>query len=567
MQQLAPVNTWGKNFFVPVSNRTRDFVRIVASQNGTNITQIGGNIRNVEGGQTSLSNLNAGQWVELEVLLENNGCYIQADKPIGVCTYLTSDSYNQTITGKSNSDPAQAWLPSIEQSVNSALIAPFMPSTETKLNAHYALVITPTVAKDSTKVSIGGTAATALKGGKWYDNTASNMSFYSMPLAHSSASYLFTNKTEGLIVMGYGTGPAVSYYYLSASGMRSLDMAFYANDIHYQDLNSNYICSQSLQFRAEINSLMSTNAGHLKWYINNVEDTTARDSLTWNKNLPNGTYQVKMIVLAHNNITIDTVEATIRVQQAVTPTIPNTSISYCHSHFPTLLWATRAVADSGYTLKWYLGDGITTTNASNLINTNTVGLNKYYVSQTNNYTGCESDKIPIEITVKPVSFTTLFDTTCPYHAYTNYGFNISADELEEVGTFEFNDTLTNTIGCDSIITLMLTVKPYSATVGKSQFPGGNRALAQFIQKNLVYPKEAKEKGIVGQVLVGFIVEPDGKISNIKIIESVHTLLDEEVIRVIKLMPKWIPWACARDKYNLPIVFKLTEPKKNKKTSR
>ncbi|MCL2311986.1 MAG: IgGFc-binding protein, partial [Firmicutes bacterium] len=104
MQQLAPVNTWGKNYFVPVSHRQRDIVRIVASQNNTNITQAGGTLLNPMGGQASLTNLQAGQFVELEISLNNNGCYIQADKPIGVCTYLTGQEYS---VGSAYSDPAQ----------------------------------------------------------------------------------------------------------------------------------------------------------------------------------------------------------------------------------------------------------------------------------------------------------------------------------------------------------------------------------------------------------------------------------------------------------------------------
>ena len=69
-QQLAPVNTWGKTFFVPVSHMTRDVVRIMASQNATTITQTGGTVL-----QGSLT-LNAGQFVDLIVYRSNNGCYI-----------------------------------------------------------------------------------------------------------------------------------------------------------------------------------------------------------------------------------------------------------------------------------------------------------------------------------------------------------------------------------------------------------------------------------------------------------------------------------------------------------
>ena len=397
-QQLAPVNTWGKTFFVPVSWRGKDFVRIVASQNGTNITQIGGTRRTVSGGQNTLTNLNAGQWVELEVSLANNGCYIQADKPVGVCAYLTSTRYNPPID--TVSDPAQAWLPAIEQKINSSLIAPFIPAGTTNLNAHFALIITSTAAKDSTTVSIGGATATSLSGGTWCDNAAAGMSFYSMPLTNSTSAYLFTNLTDGIIVMGYGTGVAESYYYLSSSGMRSLDIAFYVNDIHYQDLASEIICTQAVQFRAAINGGMSTKPGHLKWYVNNVEDTTIRDSIVWSKNFPNGIYQIKMIALAYDG-TADTIESSITINQVSVPEVTTPLLTYWQYDFaPSLLLATGASADPGHTLKWYLHDETTEyTGANDSINTTVAGISNYYVSQINDTTGCESDRVLVSVVI------------------------------------------------------------------------------------------------------------------------------------------------------------------------
>ena len=216
-EQLAPVNTWGKIFFVPASNILRDIVRIVASQDSTNITQTGGIV--LSGNLT----LNAGEFVELEVSLANNGCYVQADKPVGVCAYLTGFTYNSVITGDTVGDPAQAWLPPIEQMLTSALFAPFNSiNSNTAIDSHYALIVTPTTTKNNTNVSVGGSVAVALSGGQWYDNTAAGMSFYSMPLSNNATdAYLFTNQA-GLFIMGYGTGTAESYYYLASSAMRNL---------------------------------------------------------------------------------------------------------------------------------------------------------------------------------------------------------------------------------------------------------------------------------------------------------------------------------------------------------
>jgi protein TonB len=75
-----------------------------------------------------------------------------------------------------------------------------------------------------------------------------------------------------------------------------------------------------------------------------------------------------------------------------------------------------------------------------------------------------------------------------------------------------------------------------------EFPGGKTEMTKFIQKNLVIPQIAIESGISGKCFVGFIVNEDGKISNIEILKGVPGCpeCDKEVIRVIKLMPTWEP---------------------------
>lgn len=72
------------------------------------------------------------------------------------------------------------------------------------------------------------------------------------------------------------------------------------------------------------------------------------------------------------------------------------------------------------------------------------------------------------------------------------------------------------------------------------FPGGTNALNTFIVSNLKYSVFAQEKGIQGRVVVKFIVEKDGSISNVEVDRSVNPVLDNEAMRVVKAMPKWIP---------------------------
>lgn len=92
------------------------------------------------------------------------------------------------------------------------------------------------------------------------------------------------------------------------------------------------------------------------------------------------------------------------------------------------------------------------------------------------------------------------------------------------------------------------------------FPGGTNALNTFIASNLKYPAVAQENGIQGRVIVKFIVEKDGSISNVEVDRSVDPGLDNEAMRVVKAMPKWIPGQingkAVKVECSHPFVFRL-----------
>ena len=98
-----------------------------------------------------------------------------------------------------------------------------------------------------------------------------------------------------------------------------------------------------------------------------------------------------------------------------------------------------------------------------------------------------------------------------------------------------------------------------------QFPGGESALMEYVSKNVVYPEEAKEKEIQGRVFIGFVVEKDGSIGEVKVLRGIGGGCDEEAVRVIKGMPKWKPGLQkgkpVRVSYQIPIYFKLDTPQK------
>lgn len=92
------------------------------------------------------------------------------------------------------------------------------------------------------------------------------------------------------------------------------------------------------------------------------------------------------------------------------------------------------------------------------------------------------------------------------------------------------------------------------------FPGGRVALMKWLAKRMKYPKEAEEKGIKGRVICTFVVEKNGKITDVKVMRSVHPLLDAEALRVVRSMPKWQPGKLngkpVRVKFTIPLTFNL-----------
>lgn len=72
------------------------------------------------------------------------------------------------------------------------------------------------------------------------------------------------------------------------------------------------------------------------------------------------------------------------------------------------------------------------------------------------------------------------------------------------------------------------------------YPGGDSALLKFIADNTIYPDEAKQNAIYGKVYVKFIIDTEGAVTNVEVVKGVAPILDQEAVRVIKLLPRWTP---------------------------
>ncbi len=105
-----------------------------------------------------------------------------------------------------------------------------------------------------------------------------------------------------------------------------------------------------------------------------------------------------------------------------------------------------------------------------------------------------------------------------------------------------------------------TDKVYDRVEVMPEFPGGMQGLFEYMQNNVNYPKEAKNQKIEGRVIVSFIVEKDGSISDVHPLTAVHPLLDKEAMRLVNEMPRWKPGTekgkAVRVSFALPVSFKL-----------
>lgn len=95
-----------------------------------------------------------------------------------------------------------------------------------------------------------------------------------------------------------------------------------------------------------------------------------------------------------------------------------------------------------------------------------------------------------------------------------------------------------------------------------EFPGGMHELMNFIEKNVRYPEVARKHGMQGRVIVRVVIDKDGSVTEPTIVRSIDTELDNEALRIVKLMPKWKPGTqrnkAVKVKYTFPVTFRLAD---------
>lgn len=123
-----------------------------------------------------------------------------------------------------------------------------------------------------------------------------------------------------------------------------------------------------------------------------------------------------------------------------------------------------------------------------------------------------------------------------------------------------DDVITELVPIENVQEEVDDTPPVRYPEESPEFIGGMEALYAFLQKELVYPEIARNNGIQGVVLLEFVVEKDGSVSNVKVMVSLYPDCDYEAMRVVKKLPNWKPGKSmgkpVRSIYNIPIRFTL-----------
>lgn len=118
----------------------------------------------------------------------------------------------------------------------------------------------------------------------------------------------------------------------------------------------------------------------------------------------------------------------------------------------------------------------------------------------------------------------------------------------------------STVSAQKTVVSQKNQKVYEVVDQMPEFPGGMPALIEFLQKNVKYPADAEKQKVEGRVLVSFVVETDGSVTDIQVMKKAFPSLDAEALRVAKAMPNWTPGKhkgkLVRVHYSLPISFRL-----------
>ncbi len=147
-----------------------------------------------------------------------------------------------------------------------------------------------------------------------------------------------------------------------------------------------------------------------------------------------------------------------------------------------------------------------------------------------------------------------------------------AGVLESIATISAESTTFTSAESPSETTAPAKDKTvYVQVEDQADFPGGMQAMMQYIMNNIRYPESAMKNDIQGRVIVKFVVNEDGSVSDAEVLKGVDEELDNEALRVVNSMPKWTPGKvggkAVASYFTLPVNFRLQNPAPKEETAK
>jgi len=294
-EQLFPTNNAGRHYYVwnMSSNTTNctDQIKILALENNTTVTKkTGASVSSVILNRLQTNVFNTVSAANTYVNNSAGITEIISDKPVIV----------ENILGYA---PCIKWIFPIEQRITAAVISPFVPFGTSFINAHQLHIIIPANAENDMEVREIRNGVETTVNLTFYTNiTDSNYKIAFRQYAQYDSALIYLTNPSGFIAYLTGYGNTESYIITAGAGAFDLSCYFSVNGTHYQMLDGKTLCGTGIRtFEASFWGAANTQ-GHLKWYINGVEELSARDSMIWSKNIDTGTFTVLMEVLDNNNV-------------------------------------------------------------------------------------------------------------------------------------------------------------------------------------------------------------------------------------------------------------------------
>jgi len=470
-EQAVPVIYWGKAFAVTSTElRSRDRIRITASANNTQI---------MINGTYLMPTLNAGESREIELTSDQGSCFIETSEPSAVYLYLVGVDYGN-VGGLTMGDPSMLWISPIEQKIREITFGTYETA---EIREHYVNIVVATSDKNS--VTIDGSPIS-----QWFVLAGNPALSFTRKNISNSAHTIRSNK--GVTAHVYGLGYRESYAYSVGSSMEDLQRTIWINEEMYNAdifVSKKFCINDLIKIRLQLSYPYDA----VSWDFGDGHQQSGTDTTVYHEYSTAGTYQIRAIIGRINpdecsGQELDTVTALINITDYVPVThiydkvcYGNTYNNYGHTFN---IFADTTIVD---TIPTNVCDSLVYIHVSaspvyrdTITDTICYGVAYYYKNgfliynyemtvagdyfRTRNLetkNGCDSI-VTLILTVKPRYTTTIRDTICLGETYTRNNFNVTPTSA---GNRTYTDTKLAANGCDSIVYLYLRVKPsYNHTI-------------------------------------------------------------------------------------------------------